>query len=156
MHQSRGRKAEAEFHHSCTEFHLQIQPTLPKQLNTWHGKIIFKSKRQPRHGLLCQLCVKNARKQGHNGDDKSANSCPQNFKQRNEQPIGLSSAGKFEKPQVPSSDERLCINSNFQRQYNATSSISTYLYDVVDVLRHADPLSLRVGMLGFRRVDLSR
>ena len=37
-----------------------------KQLNSWHGNIVFKIKRQPRLGLLCQLCVTSARKQGHN------------------------------------------------------------------------------------------
>ena len=67
----------------CTEFHQQIQPMLPKQLNSWHGNIIFQSKRQPRLGLLCQLCVKSARKQGHMGMINYANPCPQNFQQRN-------------------------------------------------------------------------
>ena len=43
---------------------------LPKQLNSWDGNVTFKNKRQPRLGLLCQLCTKSARKQGHSGEAK--------------------------------------------------------------------------------------
>ena len=45
----------------------------------WCGNVGFKSKRQPLLGLLCQLCAKSSRKQGHNGDDKFSQHLPTKF-----------------------------------------------------------------------------